>query len=87
MLADPNILLIDEATSSIDTITEMKIQEALEYLMQGRTSFVIAHRLNTVRNADTIFVMQKGQLIEAGPQQQLIEQGGVYATMLANSKQ
>lgn len=87
LLADPKILLLDEATSSIDTITEMKIQEALEYLMQGRTSFVIAHRLNTVRNADTIFVMQKGQLIEAGPQQQLIEQGGVYATMLANSKQ
>ncbi|KFL43049.1 multidrug ABC transporter ATP-binding protein [Lysinibacillus sp. BF-4] len=87
LLADPKILLLDEATSSIDTITEMKIQEALEYLMQGRTSFVIAHRLNTVRNADTIFVMQAGKLIEAGPQQQLIEQGGVYATMLANSKQ
>lgn len=87
LLADPKILLLDEATSSIDTITEMKIQEALEYLMKGRTSFVIAHRLNTIRNADTIFVMQAGQLVEAGPQQQLLAKGGIYATMLANSKQ
>lgn len=82
LVADPVILLLDEATSSIDTMTEVKIQEALETLMQGRTSFVIAHRLNTVRNADLVFVMQKGQLVEAGPQQQLIEQNGIYAAML-----
>ena len=56
-------LLLDEATSSIDTVTELKIQEALERLMEGRTSFVIAHRLNTVRKADLIFVMDKGKLI------------------------
>lgn len=82
LVADPVILLLDEATSSIDTVTELKIQEALEVLMQGRTSFVIAHRLNTVRNADLVFVMQKGELVESGPQQQLIEQNGIYANML-----
>ena len=82
LVADPVVLLLDEATSSIDTVTELKIQEALEVLMQGRTSFVIAHRLNTVRHADLVFVMQKGELVEAGPQQQLIEQNGIYANML-----
>lgn len=63
-------------------MTEMAIQEALDTLMQGRTSFVIAHRLNTVHNADMILVMQKGELVEAGPQQKLIESGGLYAQML-----
>lgn len=82
LVADPVILLLDEATSSIDTVTELKIQEALEVLMEGRTSFVIAHRLNTVRNADLVFVMQKGELVEAGPQQDLIEKKGIYASML-----
>ena len=82
LVADPVILLLDEATSSIDTVTELKIQEALEVLMEGRTSFVIAHRLNTVRNADLVFVMQKGELVEAGPQQELIEKKGIYASML-----
>ena len=67
LVADPAILLLDEATSSIDTVTEMKIQEALERLMEGRTSFVIAHRLNTVRKADLVFVMENGKLIESGP--------------------
>ena len=82
LVADPVILLLDEATSSIDTVTELKIQEALELLMEGRTSFVIAHRLNTVRNADLVFVMQQGELVEAGPQQELIEKQGIYASML-----
>ena len=82
LLADPKVLLLDEATSSIDTITEMKIQEALEVLMKGRTSFVIAHRLNTIKHADVVFVMQQGQLVEAGTQQELIEQNGIYAHML-----
>ena len=82
LVADPVILLLDEATSSIDTVTEVKIQEALEVLMEGRTSFVIAHRLNTVRNADLVFVLQKGKLVEAGPQQELIEKNGIYASML-----
>lgn len=84
-IADPKILLLDEATSSIDTVTELKIQEALDTLMHGRTSFVIAHRLNTVRNADIVFVMQKGELVEAGLQQTLIEAGGIYAQMLSSS--
>lgn len=82
LVADPVILLLDEATSSIDTITEMKIQEALEILMKGRTSFVIAHRLNTVRHADLVFVMQRGRLIEAGPQDELIARNGIYSSML-----
>lgn len=82
LVADPVILLLDEATSSIDTVTEMKIQEALEVLMENRTSFVIAHRLNTVRNADVVFVMQKGELIEAGLQAELLASDGIYASMV-----
>lgn len=82
LVADPAILLLDEATSSIDTVTELKIQEALEVLMKGRTSFVIAHRLNTVRNADLVFVMQKGRLVESGEQSKLIADNGIYASML-----
>ena len=84
-VADPKILLLDEATSSIDTVTELKIQEALDTLMIGRTSFVIAHRLNTVRNADIVLVMQKGELVEAGLQQDLMNQGGIYAQMIQAS--
>lgn len=86
LVADPVILLLDEATSSIDTVTEMKIQEALEVLMEGRTSFVIAHRLNTVRNADVVLVMQQGTVVEAGRQDELIARGGVYAGMLRAGK-
>lgn len=82
LVANPAILLLDEATSSIDTVTELKIQEALETLMEGRTSFVIAHRLNTVRNADVVFVLQHGEIIEAGSPQQLLEKDGIYASML-----
>ncbi|MBD8519364.1 ABC transporter ATP-binding protein [Lysinibacillus fusiformis] len=85
LIADPKILLLDEATSSIDTVTEMAIQEALDTLMKGRTSFVIAHRLNTVHNADMVLVMHKGELVEAGPQQKLIESGGLYSQMLHSS--
>lgn len=83
-VANPAILLLDEATSSVDTVTELHIQEALETLMIGRTSFVIAHRLNTIRKADVIFVMQNGELIEQGSRHELIEQQGVYASMLAS---
>ncbi|CAM5208879.1 ATP-binding cassette subfamily B protein OS=Ureibacillus acetophenoni OX=614649 GN=SAMN05877842_11599 PE=4 SV=1 [Ureibacillus acetophenoni] len=82
LVANPVILLLDEATSSIDTVTEVKIQQALELLMKGRTSFVIAHRLNTIRHADLVFVMNEGQLVESGSQQELIELGGIYAKML-----
>lgn len=82
LVADPAILLLDEATSSIDTVTEMKIQEALEVLMAGRTSFVIAHRLNTVRNADFIFVLQQGKLVEQVPKHLVGKQEGIYTNML-----
>ncbi|TWT27563.1 ABC transporter ATP-binding protein [Planomicrobium sp. CPCC 101110] len=85
LIADPVILLLDEATSSIDTVTELKIQEALERLMKGRTSFVIAHRLNTVRQADLVMVMNMGELVESGTQQQLLARGGMYANMLADA--
>lgn len=86
LVADPAILLLDEATSSIDTVTELKIQEALERLMEGRTSFVIAHRLNTVRKADLIFVMENGKLVESGPQGELLQRQGRYYNMLADTK-
>ncbi|MDP4162047.1 MAG: ABC transporter ATP-binding protein, partial [Bacillota bacterium] len=78
ILADPSILILDEATSSIDTITELKIQEALKRLMHGRTSFVIAHRLNTIRHADQILVLQKGRLIEKGNHDSLLKEKGFY---------
>ncbi|TQR20421.1 ABC transporter ATP-binding protein [Psychrobacillus vulpis] len=86
LVADPALLLLDEATSSIDTVTELKIQEALERLMQGRTSFVIAHRLNTVQKADLVFVMEGGELVESGSQEELVKQKGRYYNMLNNSK-
>lgn len=82
LVADPAILLLDEATSSIDTVTELKIQQALERLMIGRTSVVIAHRLNTVKKADHIFVMENGQLVEEGNQKELLEKGGRYYEMV-----
>lgn len=83
LVADPKILLLDEATSSIDTLTEIKIQEALEVLMKGRTSFIIAHRLNTIRHADIVLVMKEGQIVESGTQQQLLQnRNGIYANML-----
>lgn len=85
-VADPVLLLLDEATSSIDTVTELEIQAALEKLMEGRTSFVIAHRLNTVKKADIIYVMDQGKLIESGSQSELICQKGLYYTMLQQSK-
>ncbi|WP_175615209.1 ABC transporter ATP-binding protein [Piscibacillus halophilus] len=81
LLADPKILVLDEATSSIDTVTEVKIQEALQRLMKGRTSFVIAHRLNTIQSADQIIMLEHGQIIEKGTHQSLIKQGGHYANL------
>ncbi|PZD97693.1 multidrug ABC transporter ATP-binding protein [Paenibacillus sambharensis] len=78
LLADPSILLLDEATSSIDTVTEVRIQEALTRLMKGRTSFVIAHRLNTIRQADRIIVLDQGRVIEQGSHAELMEQEGFY---------
>ena len=81
-VADPKILLLDEATSSIDTVTELHIQEALEKLMENRTSFIIAHRLNTIRKVDYVIVLKQGKIIEQGKRQQLIEKQGVFGQML-----
>ncbi|RNA66796.1 ABC transporter ATP-binding protein [Alteribacter keqinensis] len=78
ILADPSILILDEATSSIDTVTEIKIQEALQRLMEGRTSFVIAHRLNTIQNADQIIVLDHGEIVEKGSHDDLLEEEGFY---------
>ncbi|MEK5478380.1 ABC transporter ATP-binding protein [Paenibacillus sp. FSL R5-0407] len=81
ILADPAILILDEATSSVDTRTEVYIQKAMNELMKGRTSFVIAHRLSTIRDADLILVMNHGSVIEQGTHEQLLGQGGFYADL------
>jgi len=78
ILADPSILILDEATSSVDTRTELRIQQALLRLMQGRTSFVIAHRLSTIRDADNVVVIDKGEIVEQGSHQQLLDKRGFY---------
>ncbi|MFD1019796.1 ABC transporter ATP-binding protein [Thalassobacillus hwangdonensis] len=82
MLADPSLLILDEATSSIDTVTEMKINDALKKLMKGRTTFVIAHRLNTIRHADLILVLKEGAIIEKGTHRELLKEGGFYADLV-----
>ena len=81
ILADPRVLILDEATSSIDTRTELKIQEAMLKLMEGRTSFIIAHRLSTIRGADKIVVIDKGQVVETGTHDELLQKGGFYANL------
>ena len=81
ILADPVILILDEATSSVDTRTEVQIQRAMANLMKGRTSFVIAHRLSTIRDADLILVMNNGKIIEQGNHRELLEKGGFYADL------
>ena len=81
ILADNPILILDEATSSVDTRTEVRIQKALDNLMRGRTSFIIAHRLSTIRNADLILVMKDGDIIEQGTHEQLLVQKGFYADL------
>ena len=78
ILADPRIFVLDEATSSIDTVTEKLIQDAIEHLMEGRTSFVIAHRLSTIRQADVILVVHDGKIIEQGTHPELIAKKGAY---------
>ena len=81
MLTHPPMLILDEATSSIDTRTEARIQKAFPAMMQGRTSFIVAHRLSTIREADCILVMKDGHIIEQGRHEQLLEQGGFYADL------
>ena len=85
MLTKPPMLILDEATSNIDTRTEMKIQQALDYIMEGRTCFIVAHRLSTIINADTILVMNKGKVIEQGTHAELLAKNGFY-TQLFNSQ-
>jgi ATP-binding cassette subfamily B protein len=81
MLAMPPMLILDEATSSIDTKTEMKIQNAFAKMTKGKTSFIVAHRLSTIKNADTILVMDKGRIIEIGNHDQLLAKNGFYAEL------
>ena len=78
-VADPPVLILDEATSSIDTRTESIVQKGMDNLMKGRTSFIIAHRLSTIRDADLILVMKDGDIVEQGNHEQLLEAGGFYA--------
>ena len=81
MLCLPPMLILDEATSSIDTLTEIKIQEAVNRMMQGRTSFIVAHRLSTIQEADVILVMKDGHIIEQGNHESLLAKNGFYAKL------
>ena len=81
LLADAPILILDEATASVDTATEQLIQEALERLMKDRTSFVIAHRLSTIRKADQILVLREGVIVERGTHETLVDANGLYAKL------
>ena len=81
ILTDPKILILDEATSSIDTRTEIEIQKAMDNLMEGRTSFIIAHRLSTIKNADLILVMNHGDIVEQGTHEELLNKNGFYADL------
>jgi ABC-type multidrug transport system fused ATPase/permease subunit len=82
VLADPRILILDEATASIDTETEQKVQAALAKLLKGRTAFVVAHRLSTIRNADLIIVLDHGNIVEKGNHETLVGQPGLYRDLV-----
>jgi ATP-binding cassette subfamily B multidrug efflux pump len=81
VLADPRILILDEATASVDTITEMLIQDALQRLLAGRTAIVIAHRLSTIQHADQICVVEAGRIVERGSHDELLGRGGLYRAL------
>ncbi|MHC4789454.1 MAG: ATP-binding cassette domain-containing protein, partial [Planctomycetota bacterium] len=81
VLKDPRILILDEATASVDTETEVLIQTALERLVQNRTTFAIAHRLSTLRKADRLFVLERGKLMEMGTHDELMQTGGLYSRL------
>ena len=81
MLNLPPMLILDEATSSIDTRTEIKIQKAFQEMMEGRTSFIVAHRLSTIREADVILVMNEGNIVEQGTHEELMKKGGFYRNL------
>ena len=85
-VADPPVLILDEATSSIDTRTEMLVQRGMDSLMKGRTTFVIAHRLSTVRNSDCIMVLEQGKIIERGNHNELIAEKGKYYQLYTGKK-
>jgi ATP-binding cassette subfamily B protein len=86
LLMDPRILILDEATASIDTRTELLLQQAIRRLLQGWTSFVIAHRLSTIRSADVIFVIEKGRIVESGNHRELLQLNGRYRALSATSE-
>ncbi len=81
LLKNPPVVILDEATSNVDTETEVQIREALENLIRGRTTFIIAHRLSTLQRADRILVLSRGAIVEEGDHHQLLERGGLYAVL------
>ncbi len=83
LLADPRLLILDDATANIDTFTELLVQQALKRLLHGRTTLVIAHRLSTIKRADSIVVLQVGSIVEQGTHAELLERNGIYASLYA----